>query len=153
MRSEHVLLILMLAIAGCMPVKQYHVIGGQQYDSFSYSDHLCCGLLQIGPSNTPKAYTIVDAESHAVSPDGKRLGISTEPHDYDLRSDKDARVPYVRDCVYLVAADGKRDKRKWKDGLWRFHFMLDAPSGRETRDFNMQVSTFYYTPVVHGSPN
>ena len=153
MRSAHVLLILMIALTGCMPVKQYHVTGGQQYDSFSYLDHLRCGLLQIGPSNIPKAFKIVDSESHAVSPDGKRVGISTEPHDYDLRPDKDPSAPYVRDRVYLVAADGKRVTRKWEDGLWEFHFVLDAPSGRETRDFEMQVSTFYYNPVVHGSPN
>lgn len=140
-------------LAGCMPLKQYHVTGGQQYDNFGYMDHLHCGLLQIGPSNVPKASNIVDSESYAIAPDGKRFGISTELHDYDLRPEKDPRVPYVRDRVYLVDAKGKRVNRNWSDGLWKFHFVLDAPAGRDTRDFEMQLGTFNYNPVVHGPPN
>lgn len=136
-----------------MPLKQYHVTGGQQYDNFGYMDNLRCGLLQVGPSNVPKAFTIVDTESFAISPDGQRYGISTEPHGYDLRADKDPRVPYVRDRVYLVDAKGKRLNRNWKDGVWKFHFMIDAPTGRDARDYEMQLGTFNYNPVIHGPPN
>ena len=136
-----------------MPIKQHDVSGGGQYDDFSYMEHLRCGLLQVGPSNVPKAFDVVDAESYAVAPDGKRFGIATEPHGYDLRADKDPLVPYVRDRVYLVDANGKRFKRNWADGLWTFHFVLDAPAGRDTRDYEMQLSTFHYNPLIHGAPN
>lgn len=136
-----------------MPLKQYDVTGGRRYDNFGYMDDLHCGLLQIGPSNVPKAFEVVDAESYAVAPDGKRFGISTEPHGYDLRPDKDPRVPYVRDRVYLVGANGRRFNRNWGNGLWKFHFVLDGPAGRDTRDYEMRLSTFHYNPLIHGPPN
>lgn len=136
-----------------MPLKQFDVTGGQQHDSFGYVDHLHCGLLQVGPPSVPKNFTIVDDESYAIAPDGKRFGISTEPHDYDLRSDNISRMPNVRDCVYLIDADGKRIDSNWKDGLWKFHFVINSPTGRDTRDFEMQLWTFNYNPAVHGPPN
>ena len=110
------------------------------------------GCLQIGPSNAPNSFNVIDAESYAVSPDQVRYGIETEPHPFDLREDKSPLVPYIRDRVYLVKADGKRLKRKWKNGRWQFHFALDGLTGRTGRDFTMDMGTFYYNPVVHGPP-
>ncbi len=134
-----------------MALKQYNVTGGKEYDQFSYMDHYRCGLLAIAPTNAPKVVKIIDAESYAIDPNGVRRGIATEPHDYDLRPENEGF--YVRDRVYLIDAKGKRLKSNWKDGPWKFHFVMDTPTGRDVRDFDMQLGTFHYNPVVHGPPN
>ena len=153
MRSRHALLAILVALAGCVPVKQYKVTGGGPYDNFAYVDSLRCGLLQVGPSNVPKEFKVVDSESFAINPAGNRFGLSTRPHDYDLRRDKDPRAPYVRDRVYLVDSDGMRVDQRWNDGLWKFHFVLDGPNGRESRDYELRLGTFNYSPVINGPPN
>jgi hypothetical protein len=155
MRATQVLVICIAALfllPGCMPLQQSYVTGGEGYDHFSYHDYNDWGLLQIGPSNQPKTISIVDAESFAIGPRGKRYGVESEPHPYDLREDKDPRVPYVRDRIYLIDAKGKRLGR-WRNGGWQFTFVFDAPDGRESRHFNMTLWTFFYNPVIHGPPN
>ena len=153
MQSGNAVILCVMALAGCMPVKQSHMTGGQKHDSFLYIENERYALLQIGPSTVPKTFKIVDAESSAVAPDGTRYGISTKPHDYDLRPDKDAGVPYVRGRVYLVDASAARMTRSWQDGSWQFHFVRDGARGREVRDFTLDLSTFNYNPILHGAPN
>ena len=142
-------------LAGCFPVKQPHVTGGQGYDDFGYVDSYCCsggyGLLQIGPSNVHKTVAVIDAESYAIGPDGERYGVVSKPHPYDV-SDPDPRAPYVRDRIYLLTERGRR-LWSWRDGDWRFVFALQTPHGRTTRTFNLSHWTFYYSPFLHGPPN
>ena len=145
-------LLMLVTFAGCMPLKQTHVTGAQQHDHFLYLERPPCGLVQFGPSNVAKDFVIVDAESYAIAPNGVRYGIVTEPHDYDVES-PDPAVPYVRDRVYLVDARGRRIRRAWDDGEWKLHFVLEKPAGREHREFEVQLGTFNYNPVLHGPPN
>jgi hypothetical protein len=142
-----------LTLAGCMTVKQGQLISESQQDHFVYLDHLHCAILQIGPSNAPKAFTIIDGESSAVAPDGERYGIATEPHEYDLRGDRDARVVYVRDRVYLVDGRGQRITRDWKDGRWEFQFALEDAKGRHSKAMTLELCSFDYNPAIHGPPN
>jgi hypothetical protein len=142
-----------VALVGCTSVKQFNATGGEPFDSFGYYGDLHCGLLQIGPSSAPKSIRVLDGESYAIGPEGTRFGILSEPHPYDLRPDRDPLVPYVRDRIYLVDGDGERTTRNWTDGLWRFHFVIATASGREVRDFQLEVSSFNYNPIVHGPPN
>jgi hypothetical protein len=135
-------------LVGCVPVKQADVTGGRVYDNFGYDDWARYGLLQVGPSNVPKSVTVLEAESYAIAPNGTRYGIATEPHKYDL-DNTDDRVPYVRDRVYLVRANGRRTKRLWGDGRWEFVFVLQTPYGRDARQFTVDMSTFIYKPLVH----
>ena len=73
----------LLLLSGCMPLKQYNVTGGKRYDGIGY-DEEGYGLLQIGSSNQPKTTSIVDAESFAIGPRGKRYSVESEPHPYHL---------------------------------------------------------------------
>lgn len=146
------LLLALLLLSGCIPLKQYHVTGGQQYDAFSYMEHEGCGLLRIGPAQPHKTIEIVNDESYAIGPRGNRYGVESEPHPYDLREDRDPRLHYVRDRIYLTKESGKRLK-SWKNGEWQFTFVMDGPEGRDTREFEMTLGTFHYNPVVHGPPN
>ena len=38
-------------------------------------------------------------------------------------------------------------------GQWEFVFVLETPSGRDTRQFTVDVWTFNYVPMIHGPPN
>ena len=142
-------IIVLTLLLGCMPLKQYHVTGGEQYDHFGY--HNGYGLLKIGPSNIAKTVSLVDAESFAVGPRGKRYSIKSEPHPYDLEK-PGSRSPYVRDRIYLIDKNGKKISN-WRNGQWQFTFVLDTPQGQINRHFTMTLGTFYYNPATHGPPN
>jgi hypothetical protein len=139
-----------------MSLTQSELIAGQGEDGLTnleYLDGPPCALLQIGPSNAPRTFDVVDVESYAIAPNQTRYGIATEPHDYDLRSNKDPRVPYLRDRVYLVDARGRRVTREWAQGRWQFHIVTDGPQGRDARDLMLELDTFTYIPLLHGPPN
>lgn len=145
-------IVLAVLATGCIPPKQRDVTGGQLYDSFEYVDHLHCGLLQIGPSNVPKSVSIVDPESYAIAPNGKRYGILTTPDPDDLKTEGPAGR-YVYDRVYLIDSRGRRINREWANGRWRFVFAIRTPNGPERREFDVRFWTFNYNPLVHGPPN
>ena len=136
-------------LAGCVPLTQANVTGGRRYDHFMYHEDMDSGLLQIGPSNRNRTATVIPGQSYATSPDGTRHSIATEPHQFDITQ----RYPYIRERIYLLDSNGNRVTRKWRNGRWTFHFALATPRGTETRDFQADLWTFLYNPVVHGSPN
>jgi len=140
------------SLAACIPLQQTNIVGGRGYDHFGLYGETGYGLLQIGPSNTPKKSHVIDSQSFALSPKGVRLRIETEPHPYDIEK-KSPKVPYVRDRVYVLDAEGRRITRPLKNGQWKFHFTMRTPKGIETRDFDADLWTFFYNPVIHGSPN
>ena len=149
-RCSALSLLLCLAVCGatgCIPLKQRNVTGGRGYDHFGYEGGY--GWLLIGPSNVPQSVTVVDAESHAVAPNGKRYGIETEP---ERRRQPDS-PPNAGDRVYLVGPNGRRTSREWANGRWEFFFTLDTPDGRDTRHFTVDFWTFVYNPFAHGPPN
>ncbi len=141
-----------LLLSGCIPLKQYNVTNerGEWYQGFGYCEGY--GLLQMGQSNQPKKGPIVDAESFAIGPRGKQYGVESELHPYDLREDRDPRLKYVRDRIYLVDAKNKR-LSTWRNGDWQFTFVQDTPDGKVTQTVNMTLWTFFYNPVIHGPPN
>jgi hypothetical protein len=138
-----------LFLLGCIPLTQDRIVGGRGYDHFGYYEDMHCGLLQIGASNRRRTATIIPAKSYAIGPDGVRRALATQPHPYDLT----AGHPYVREQVYLLDGAGHRITRKWRNGAWTFHFALQTPTGRQTRDFHADLWTFYYNPLIHGPPN
>ena len=140
-----------LILTGCIPLTQSNVTGGKRFDHFGYFGDLGYGLLQIGPSNKRKMVTIIPAESYAIRPDGIRVGIATEPNPADLNKKAGDLVPYIRDRVYLLDPKGRRVAR-WPNGQWTFYFVLRTSRGKETRTFQLDLWTFHYNPILHGSP-
>lgn len=135
--------------AGCVPLTQTAVAGGRGYDHFDYYGDLRFGLLQIGPSNRGRTATVIPGKSYATAPDGRRHGISTEPHAFDIEQ----KHPYVRERIYVLDEQGRRITRKLSEGRWAFRFTLRTPGGMEARVFQADLSTFYYNPIIHGPPN
>jgi hypothetical protein len=126
--------------------QSYDVSGGEQYDRFDiYANYGPNGrdsiaIVQLGPSNALAAGKVVDAESHAIRPDGRQVGISTEPYHFDTRPDRqDPRVPNIRTALFLLDANGQRDVNAWQSGDWKFILALDTPNGRQTREFSVAL--------------
>jgi hypothetical protein len=146
---RHVLLaVVAILVSGCMSLKQERVLGGERHDHFGYYDRLGFGLLSVGAPNLPKAVRLVDEASFAISPNGDRFAIKSEPHAFDIEQG----YPYVRDRIYLVSAGGECVKVR-DDGIWKFVFSLDTATGRQSRTFEAKVWTFIYKPLIHGPPN
>ena len=136
-----------LSLIGCIPLQQSEVSGGTKNDFFRYYGDY--GLLNIGSTDKKKTITLLPESSYALSPNGTKYGIYTEPHFYDL----DQKYPYIRDHVTLVSPRGKRLGSIPQNGIWQFHFDFAGPRGRDTRDFTIKFWTFYYNPILHGPPN
>lgn len=149
MKPSVACLLLLFPLASCMVLKQESVNGGGPDDHFGYYETARCGLLQIGASSKPKEIKLVEQESYAISPDGVRYRIQTEEHPFDIEQG----YPYIRDRVYLIDKTGTRVSKDWKNGKWEFHFVIQGPKGRETRDFEPKYWNFYYCILIHGAPN
>ena len=81
-------------------------------------------MLRIGPSNVPKSVRVVDAESYAIAPNGRRYRIETEPH-------RPGAGAYVEDRVDLLDRKGRRGNVFVGHGRWEFVFVLETPGGRD----------------------
>ncbi|MDH5612254.1 MAG: hypothetical protein OEY66_07350 [Gammaproteobacteria bacterium] len=150
MKTRWKILVLFVAILlfARIPLQQGDFKGGEEYDHFGYDDGY--GLLQIGSSMEKNNYNLNPEESYAISPDGNRLKIETEPHPFDLENNF-PKHPYVRDRVYLIKPNGERYE-SLSSGNWEFHFTLNDPEGKINRVFKGERWTFYYSPIWHGSP-
>lgn len=136
--------------AGCVPVQQ------AQFDPLypaSFVTHFGnydkMALVQFGDASRRRRGTVMPEKSYATGPDGQRYGIATEPHEYDVANDTE----HVRERVYFVDRNGRRVTSLDK-GRWQARLVLELPSGREeVYEFAADVSTFYYSPFLHGGPN
>ncbi len=131
-----------------IPLPQGDFEGGQEYDHFGYDDGY--GLLQIGSSMEKNKYQLNTDESYAVSPDRNKLKIQSEPHSFDLQMNF-PQHPYIRDRIYVIKPNGERYE-SLESGNWEFHFTLDGEENKIYRIFKGKRWTFYYNPILHGSP-
>ncbi len=155
------LLLALVATGGCMPLggQESSSTGGKEYDRFDlygyYGDRGrdTIAIVQLGPSNAVATGTIVDAESFAVASGGKRMGVSTEPYAYDVKKKPEPGVLNVRYALYLVGSNGKRDGSKWREGSWKFTLVIDTPTGREERVFDVTVKSSLLLWWIWMAPN
>jgi hypothetical protein len=140
------IIFLALGLTGCIPLQQTKITGGQNNDYFGYYDDY--GLLNIGTWNETKAIHILAVDSYAIGAGNEKYGIRSEPHQYDI----DKNYPYIRDRIYVIDKNGKQLGRL-KSGKWKFVFNFETQDGKDSRTFDASVSTFYYTPIIHGPPN
>ena len=50
------------------------------------------------------------------------------------------------------ARDGSRIRR-WSNGIWSFHFVVESNGVAQMIDQQLKYWTFYYNPIIHGAPN
>jgi hypothetical protein len=126
-------LLLLCGLQGCFPLPQME----QQPSRVAFHANYDAGdkyvLFAIGAENHPKDYEIV------------------APHSYVF--DIAQHYPFVRDDVFVLRSEADSRPIRLHDGTWSF-VLARRVSGSEHQDtFPFRLSTFYYSPLIHGPPN
>ena len=143
MKPSLTLLMLLVFLTGCIPLRQETRISGPVHPSL-----LLCDDRYVLVEIDLKREKIVAEESHITNPTGKRYNIQVEPHGYDIEQKHDA----LRADVYPCGSDGPRIRR-WSNGVWSFHFVVETNGVAQAIDQQWKYWTFYYNPIIHGPPN
>ncbi|RYD31772.1 MAG: hypothetical protein EOP86_17170 [Verrucomicrobiaceae bacterium] len=130
-------------LSGCVPLRQEGLAGGSAFPASVLNEDESL-VVEIDT----KKEKILTGRSYAVSPQGVRYSLQVKPHDYDL----ERKSEKVRAMVYLCDPKGVR-LRKWKNGVWTFHFVLEKEGRIRVADQKRKYWTFYYNPIIHGPPN
>ncbi len=134
-----------LMMSGCISLKQGTDEFKASGDAFGFGDGY--GLLTINHQKQP--ITVIDNESYALSPKGKKIGVRTKPHEYDLEQKQ--FNPRIR--VDFIDSSGNT-LTNLSNGKWRFHFkFVKEDQTQGSQDFEFNVTTFYYNPIIDGPPN
>ncbi|MGA7725574.1 MAG: hypothetical protein WCA95_09830 [Opitutaceae bacterium] len=137
-----------LMLAGCIPLQQTDMKGGDRLDGFEWYAETGYGLFWIGPSNVGNAVKIVDAKSYALGPNGVRYGVHSERHQFDIEQ----KYVFVRDEIHFLDAKGAQVSHL-STGVWQFSFTFVRDGKEEHRMFTGKLWTFYYVPIIDGPPN
>jgi len=129
--------------AGCIPLRQEVQVSGLPNPSV-----LLCDDRYLLVSVDLKREQIVLEQSHITDPKGTQYSIEVEPHQYDI----DQKHAFLRADVYPCESDGSR-LRRWSNGIWSFHFVLEMNGVTQVIDQRWKYWTFYYNPIIHGPPN
>ena len=143
MKPSLTILAMMVLLTGCIPLRQEARVSGPVHPPLLLCDdrYVLVGI----DMNREK---IIAEQSHITDPSGKRYTIQVEPHRYDIEQKFEA----LRADVYLCGADGLRIRR-WSNGIWSFHFVVETNGVAQTIDQQLKYWTFYYNPIIHGAPN
>jgi hypothetical protein len=143
MKPHLAILALMVLLTGCIPLRQETQVSGPVHPPL-----LLCDDRYVLVGIDTKREQIVAAQSHIADPSGKRYTVQVEPHQFDIEQKFEA----VRADVYPCSADGSRIRR-WSNGVWSFHFVVESNGLAQTIDQQWKYWTFYYNPIIHGPPN
>ena len=134
---------LMVLFTSCIQLRQEARVSGPVHPHLTLCDdrYVLVGL----DMNREK---IVVEQSHIMDPSGKRHAIEVEPHQFDI----DRKSKLLRVEVYPCCDDGSRIRR-WSNGIWAFHFVVDTNGAAQVIDQQWKYWTFYYNPIIHGPPN
>ena len=44
-------------------------------------------------------------------------------------------------------------KKSWSDGLWKIVVNLENGNSKKTKELELKLWTFVYSPFIHGAPN
>lgn len=130
-------------LPGCVPLRQEALVRGTVPPIMSLEDDKSL-LVSI---DLQKEKIITDG-SYVLAPDGSRYALRIGPHDYDVGR----RAQPTRARVYLYDAHGHRLHR-WKNGVWSFHFKMEARGQTKVVNQQWKYWTFYYCPIIHGPMN
>ena len=136
-------LAILILFTGCIQLRQEDLVSGPTHPHLTLCDdrYVLVGL----DMNREK---IVAAQSHILDPSGKRYAIQVEPHQFDM----DKKHKLLRAEIYPCRDDGSRIRR-WANGIWAFHFVVETSGAIQVIDQQWKYWTFYYIPIIHGPPN
>ena len=143
MKPRVILLALLFVLTGCIPLRQGSRVSGPTHPPLLLCDDR---YVLVGINMTREKF--VTEQSYITAPTGKRYTIQAEPHQYDINQ----KFKTLRADVYPCNADGSR-LRRWSNGIWAFHFVVETNGVAQTIDQQWKYWTFYYNPIIHGPPN
>lgn len=143
MKPPLTLLALMILLTGCIPLRQEALVSGPEHPSL-----LLCDDRYVLVGIDMHREKIVAEQSYIQAPHGKRYAIQAEPHQFDI----DQKFEALRADVYPCDAGGSR-LRRWSNGTWSFHFVVETNGVAQSIDQQWKYWTFYYNPLIHGPPN
>lgn len=138
--------ILFFIVVGCMPLKQSEIISKSSDISGGY--HSGYLLVYVDQSSWHEKFEINQVKTLVEGPGNKKYQTFIKPHDFDLRENKSN----PRQRVYILNKDGKIVS-SWKDGVYTLFLVLENQNDRITKELQIGVGTFIYSPVFHGAPN
>ena len=139
---------IVMSLAGCIPLQQTDIRGGNAGDNFSWFDETSYGLLVIGNKDPVNGIRVVDSKSFAYGPGGEKYRVHSEPHFNDVRD----RSRYVRTHITFLDDKGSQE-RHLTSGTWRFDFVFIRDGIEQSRTFSGRLWTYYYVPIIDGAPN
>ena len=143
MKSCLPILALMVLLTGCFPLRQEARVSGPVHPPL-----LLCDDRYVLVGVDMNREKIVAEQSHISDSSGKRYTIKVEPHQYDIQQ----KFAVLRADVYPCNSDGSH-LRRWSNGIWSFHFVVETNGVTRVIEQQRRYWTFYYSPIIHGSPN
>lgn len=143
MKPPLTILVLVVMLTGCIPLRQEALVKGPAHPALRLSDER-----YLETDIDLNHESINTQQSYMESPAGKRYTFQVQPHQYDI----DEKRSYVSAELYPFAADGSR-LQGWRSGVWTFHFVVETNSVTQIIDQKWKYWFFYYNPIIHGPPN
>jgi hypothetical protein len=143
-----ILICMALALAGCIPLQQTDIRGGNPEDNFGWFDETGYGLLVVGSRDAANSIRVIDSKSFAYGPGGEKYRVHSEPHFNDVRD----KNPFVRDHITFFDEKGSQ-RRHLRNGTWRFDFVFVRNGIEQSRTFSGRLWTYHYVPIIDGAPN
>lgn len=142
MKPQAGLLLFLVAITGCFPLRQIELVQGPiRPQAILYDQSLLVGF----DLNQEKIDTRL---SYIESPANQLYALEIQPHQFDIEQ----KHGYVKALLFPIAEDGSR-LQSWRNGTWSFHFVVESNGVTQVIDQKWKYYFFYYSPFIHGAPN
>ena len=139
---------LLVFVAGCMPLKQIEWYTSTHEIGISpESDESSVSIL-AGTDNPTNKPSIDITRSYAISPSGKRYVLRVTKNEFAAKYVS----PWTSDYVSLVDP-ASNHRCAWVNGDWELDLFFTGPIPREPIKSKFKLWTFWYCPLIHGTPN
>jgi hypothetical protein len=143
MKSSIAIAFFVILLTGCIPLRQEKQVSGPPHPAV-----LLCDDRYVLLDMDMRREKILVEQSHMTDPKGNRYSIRVQPHHYDIQQNFAALRPEVYPCN-----DDGSPLRRWSNGVWSFHFVVQTNSETGVIDQQWKYWTFCYNPIIHGPPN
>jgi len=129
-----------------MPLKQTDIVSRSSDISGGYSENGCFDIY-VDQEYWPKKFKMNVESSYVVGPNGKKYSIFPVPNQWDIEEGRPPRYEYC-----LKNNEGKIIK-SCEDGIWKIFVKLENIESNITKELEIKIWTFIYSPFIHGAPN
>jgi hypothetical protein len=110
------------------------------------------GVSSLIPTEDKSRQPKIDVQRSWAASNGQTYRLVTRRNAY-VDSLKEP-TPWTFEWVDLVAVkDGREVKASWSNGEWELHLEYTNAQLRPPIDAKFRLWTFWYIPLIHGSPN